>query len=165
MELTMRPLMAFLILTCFHIPAHGDDMDDPLAELAGLGDAIAATAPEGGGSIRAKRDASSDLLTRLQDNNNLQAKVEEVKNGKFPAVALRIKVIKAPAKGKVAAAAKDATLVVVPAMKVSDGRVDMADDATRINAGAYYLREGDRVMVRLGKQKGNMWEAEYIERK
>ena len=40
-----------------------DDVD-PLAELAALGDAIAETGPEGGGSIRAKRDVDPEVAKR-----------------------------------------------------------------------------------------------------
>lgn len=139
---------------------------DPLAELAALGDEIAETGPEGGGSIRAKKEADLGRTKRLQDKRNIEAQVEEVNNARFPLVAIRLRVRK-PAKegaGKTAVE-RNAKIVVVPAMKFSGKQADLTDSQTLTNAGAFYLQRGDRVMVRLGEKKGEVWSAEYIERK
>jgi hypothetical protein len=138
--------------------------DDPLAELAALGDAVASSGPEGGGSIRAKREVDPAVAQRQGDARNYEAKVEEVKGGKFPVVALRLKIMK-PAKQGVAEVKKDGMIVIVPKLKVDAGKVDMNDADTRLNAGAFYLQPGDKVLVRLGANKGKVYEAEYIERK
>ena len=62
--------------------------------------------------------------------------------------------------------AKNTKLVLVPKLKVKGKAVALDDDATLINAGAFYLKKGDKVVVRLGaNKKSNLWEAEYIERK
>ncbi len=139
---------------------------DPLAELAALGDAMAATGPEGGGSIRAKRDVDPKVSARKRDKRNFEGKVESIKVGGFPAVAVRVKVTR-PAKEGVGKAVKRNTVVVlIPKFKVAAGEVTMSDDATRLNAGAFYLQPGDRVLVRVGENtKGSLWTAEYIERK
>ncbi len=138
---------------------------DPLAELASLGDSVAETAQEGGGSIRAKKDVDLTREKRLKDPKNLEAKVERLKAGTFPTVALRLKVLKPAKEGPGKDVKANDTLVVVPRLKVDGGKVSLADRETVLNAGSYYLQEGDRVMVRLGASKGKVWEAEYIERK
>lgn len=145
--------------------AGAEEMDDPLAELANLGDAIVETGPEGGGSIRAKEDADVTRTNRLNDKRNLDAKVEAVNHGKFPAVAIRVKVRKPAKEGKGKEIKKGQILVVVPKMKVAGGKVDMGDPETLINAGAFYLKKGDKVKIRIGEPKGKLHEAEYIERK
>ncbi len=138
---------------------------DPLAELASLGDSVAETAQEGGGSIRAKKDVDLTREKRLKDPKNLEAKVERLKAGTFPTVALRLKVLKPAKEGPGKDVKANDTLVVVPRLQITGGKVSLADAATVLNAGSYYLQEGDRVMVRLGASKGKVWEAEYIERK
>jgi len=138
---------------------------DPVAELASLGDSVAETAQEGGGSIRAKKDVDMSRDQRLKDVKNLEAKVEMVKVGTFPAVAVKVKVLKPAKEGAGKDVAANAILVLVPKLKVEGGKVAMGDANTRLNAGSFYLVEGDKVAIRLGAQKGKVWEAEYIERK
>ncbi len=138
---------------------------DPLAELTALGDALADAVPEAGGSIRAKRDADLTVTQRVNAPEALEARVEEVKAGRFPTVALKVKVLRAAQKGVAKEVAKNATLVIVPKLKIQDGQIDLADAETLVNAGAYYLRKGDKVALRLGTQRGKLWEADYIERK
>ncbi len=140
--------------------------DDPLAELAALGDAMMDEGPEGGGSIRAKKEVDTAVTKRKKDGRNVEAKVEEVKLGKFPRVAVKVRVSRPAKTGKGAGLAKNDTLVIIPLFKVKKGKIVMEDDATRLNAGAFYLQRGDKVMIRLGDNpKGKLWKAEYIERK
>lgn len=138
---------------------------DPLAQLAALGDAVAQTGPEGGGSIRAKKDVNTAMAQRLGDHHNLEAKVEAVRTGAFPVVALRVRVLRPAKEGPGKSVARNQTLAVVPKLEVKGAHVDMKDPTTLINAGAYYLKPGDRVMVRLGAKKAKFWEADYIERR
>jgi hypothetical protein len=158
-------LMAFVALGMVLTAASVEAQDvDPLAELAALGEAASA-GPEGGGSIRAKKDADLTSSQRLKDPKNLEGKVEEVSTKDFPLVAVILKVT-APAKeGEGKAQAKNTTLVVVPKLKLTGKDVDLKDQPTLINAGAFYLKKGDKVAVRLGANKGKYWEADYIERK
>ncbi len=139
--------------------------DDPLAELASLGDSVAEASQEGGGSIRAKKEADLTRDKRLKDPQNLEAKVESVKAGKFPLVAVQLKILRPAKQGKGKEMKSNQSLVVVPKLKVDGGKVAMDDATTQLNAGSFYLQKGDRVMVRLGAQKGKLWEADYIERK
>jgi hypothetical protein len=138
---------------------------DPLAELAQLGDSVADSAQEGGGSIRAKREVDLTRDRRLKDPRNLEARVESVKTGTFPAVALRLKVLKAAKEGPGQSFKASDVLVVVPRLVVEGGKVVLTDPTTVQNAGAYYLVEGDKVVLRLGARSGRTWQAEYLERK
>jgi hypothetical protein len=138
---------------------------DPLAELAALGDMFLDEGPDVGGSIRAKKAADTDQLRRQKDKRNITAKVQEIKKGRFPTVALKLKVTKPAKEGSGKAVAKNTVLVVVPELQIKDGAVNMADSDTLQNAGSYYLTRGDKVMVRLGRQVGKVWHAEYIERR
>jgi hypothetical protein len=138
---------------------------DPLAELAALGDQMTAVAPEGGGSIRAKRDVDVSKLDRLKDPENIEARVEELKMGRFPAVALRVRVVK-PAQTGIAKSVKtNDSLVIFPNYKVDAGKVDFKDEGTARNAGAFFLQNGDKVIVKLDKQLKQTWRASFIERK
>jgi hypothetical protein len=138
---------------------------DPLAELAALANDTAGAGPEGGGSIRAKKDADLTQSKRLKDPKNIEAKIESVAMKDFPIVALTVTVL-APAKdGSGKDIKKNEKVVIAPKLKLDGKNVAMTDPDTLINAGAYYLRKGDKVAVRLGENKGKYWEAEYIERK
>src|SRR5688572_13572181 len=108
----MRNLFLVVGVVAFAAVAVAQDAD-PLAELAALGDAVASSGPEGGGSIRAKRDVDPAVAQRQGDPRNVEAKVEEVKGGKFPAVALRLKITKV-GKSAGADAKKDSSVVIVP---------------------------------------------------
>lgn len=142
------------------------DVDvDPLAELAALGDAVADVGPEGGGSIRAKKDADLERTKRLKDKRNFEAKVQTVQGKRFPIVAVTVKVTKPGKDGPGAKVERNQVIVLVPKLKAAGKSIAMDDDATRRNAGAFYLRSGDKVAVRLGANRGKYWEADYIERK
>ena len=147
------------------VTVEAQDEDDPLAELAALGDAIAETGPEGGGSIRAKRDIDPAIAKRMKDPRNVEGKVEVVKVGKFPAVAIKFNVTRSAKEGAGKDVPRNGSIVVLPKLKVDGGKVALADGDTLVNAGAFYLKKGDKILVRLGKNKGKVWEAEYIERK
>jgi hypothetical protein len=150
-----------VLLVAASVRAEGD----PLAELAKLGDSVAESAQEGGGSIRAKKDVDLTRDKRLKDPKNIEAKVEEVKAGAFPAVAVRLKVLKPAKEGAGKDLKANDSIVIVPKLKVDGKKVVLEDADTVLNAGSFYLMEGDKVVVRLGANKGKMWEAEYIERK
>ena len=157
--------MKGFILSIACMAAAGAVEDDPLAELAALGDALTESGPEAGGSIRAKRDVDVAKETRQKDAANLEAKVLSVKAGKFPAVALRVQVIKPAQSGKGSEVKKNDTLVVLPALKLQNGSIMASDAESVLNAGAYYLQANDKILLRLGEPKGKAWSATYIERK
>lgn len=152
MKKTLIALSLFLA-----VPAFADD---------DLGAALAQENPEGGGSIRAKKEPDLAAQTRKADKKNVQARVATVKRGAFPNVALILKVSKpaedGPNKDK---AAKDAQIIVSPVYKMAGASPDWKDAATVLNAGAFYLTEGDNVYVRLDTLDGKTWKVGYIERR
>ncbi|MBI5509158.1 MAG: hypothetical protein HY903_10430 [Deltaproteobacteria bacterium] len=138
---------------------------DPMAELAALANDAAGAGPEGGGSIRAKKDPDMSQSKRLKDPKNLEAKIDAVLVRDFPLVALTVVVLQPAKDGAGKDVKKNDKLVIAPRLKVDGKTVALADPDTVVNAGAYYLRKGDKVAIRLGANKGKYWEAEYVERK
>ena len=51
-----------------------------------------------------------------------------------------------------------------PQIKKKGGAVDWKDDDTQLNAGAWFLRKGDKVRVKIGKAAGKAVEAVIIVR-
>lgn len=162
----MKKLSLAVVSALLLTPAAFADDKDPAAAMKDLGDQLAMENPEGGGSIRAKKDPDTSATQRKNDKKNVQARVISIKKGAFPQVALVLKVTKAaedgPNKDK---AAKDAQIIVVPTYKLNGKTVDLADQPSVLNAGAFYLAEGDTVFVRLDAQDGKLWKAGYIERR
>lgn len=155
-------VMGILLLAAARVYAQSGD---PLAELAALGNAVAETQPEAGGSIRAKKEGDVSRTQRINDPKNLEAKVEEVSTKTFPVVALRLRVQKGAKDGAGKEFKANDKIVVVPKLKTAGGSIELKDQTTMLNAGAFYLQEGDKIAVRLGEKKGSYYEAEYIERK
>lgn len=158
-------LMAAAALTFPMVGATSFAEDDPAAAMAALGDQLAMDNPEGGGSIRAKKDPDTKAAQRKASPDNLQARVVSLKKGAFPQVGLVLKVLKPATKGAGKDIAKDAQLIVTPTYKFAGKAADLSDEATTLNAGAYYLAEGDTVFVRLDAKTGNVWKASYVERR
>jgi len=139
---------------------------DPLAELSALGSALAEMDQEAGGSIRAKKAVDLGRTQRLKDPKNLQAKVVKVKQAGFPLVALVLKVSRSAKEGPGKGVKKNTQITVIPKLqKSADGSIDLKDEATLRNAGAYYFQPGDKVALRLSSAEGAVLEAEYLERK
>jgi hypothetical protein len=159
-----RIALALPVVLCIGSTARAAEAD-PLAELAKLGDSVAETAQEGGGSIRAKKDVDLTRDKRLKDPRNVEAKVESLKTGAFPAVALKLKVLKPSKEGAGKDLKANETIVVTPKLKSEGGKIALTDNETVLNSGSFYLQDGDKVMVRLGEKTGKVWQAEYIERK
>lgn len=140
--------------------------DDAASAMQAMGDQLAADNPEGGGSIRAKKEPDTTAMARKNDKRNITAKVVGMKKGAFPQVALVVKVTKpaddGPNKDKVK---KDDQLILAPNYKLAGKTVDLADNDSVLNAGAFYLAEGDTVYVRLDALTGKVWKVAYIERK
>ena len=77
---------------------------------------------------------------------------------------MRVKVLRPAQTGVAQTLLRNASLTLQPQLKVVNQQVDLRDPNTQVNAGAYYLRIGDRVAVRLGEGKGDLWQAAYLER-
>ena len=149
-------------------PEVDDDSDNPLSELAQLGEAAAGgdkqAVPEAGGSIRAKNEPDLVRSTRLSDPGNVRARVEAIVRGRFPLVALRIQVLE-PARDNIGSKVKKGDrIVVIPEVRMIKGRLRRGDEASEINAGSYYLKKGDKIAVRPGTDEDGRWVAVYVER-
>lgn len=160
----MRLLASLILLMA--APAFAADAKDPdpLAELSAMGNTLADNSQQGGGSIRAKRDVDASFFKRTKDPKNFEAKVEMVQQGKFPGAVVQLRVVVPAKEGPGKDLAKNDAVVVIPRYKVEKGQFLMTDPDTLINAGSFYLQNGDRVAVRLGQKRDKLWEAEYIER-
>lgn len=155
-------VLTVVLLASARLFAQGSD---PLAELAALGNAVGETQTEAGGSIRAKKEGDITRTQRLNDSKNVEAKVESITTKGFPVVAIRLKVQKPAKEGTGTSVKANDIVTVVPKLKTANGAVTMSDSETMLNAGAFYLQDGDKVVVRLGAKKGSYYEADYIERK
>jgi hypothetical protein len=116
-----------------------------------------------GSSLRAKRSANLDKL--LADATTVAiGNVVSVEPGSFPEATVTIQVIRGPTGALSKTVRKGKRVGVRPALKrTKAGQVDWSDESTRINAGAWYLRAGDRVMVRIG-EAGATLQATLIDR-
>ena len=138
---------------------------DPLADLLALGTTMASAEVESGGSIRAKLEPETAEIQRITDPRNVLVSVESVKRGTFPLAAIKVRVLKASQEGTGKEVKTNDILFVVPTLKTASGQLDMSDEMTRINAGSFYARRGDKMVVQLDKKEGTVWKANYLERK
>ena len=145
-------------------PVYADDKD-AAAAMQDLGAQLAQENPEGGGSIRAKKEPDTAEKARKSDKHNLQAKVIGVKKGAFPQVALVMKVTKSAEEGPGKDLAKDKQIIVMPVYKMNGKAVDYGDAPTVLNIGAFYIGEGETAFVRIESADGKTLKASYIERK
>jgi hypothetical protein len=141
-------------------PDAGEPPVDPLAELAQLGHSLVSDGPEGGGSIRGKRRTAMPRSEPCE----LRGKVERVVRGRFPLVAIRLKVLEPARAGPGAAMRNNDTLVILPHVMMSTSLPVMSDPATVVNAGAYYMRPGDRITACINGRSGRAWNARSIRR-
>ncbi|MBC7793988.1 MAG: hypothetical protein H7Z43_09780 [Clostridia bacterium] len=158
----LTTVLTVVLLASARLLAQGSD---PLAELAALGNSVAESTPQAGGSIRAKKEGDIARTQRLNDPRNIEAKVDSITTKGFPVVAVKLKVQKPAKEGAGANMKASDVFVVVPKLKTANGAVTMTDVDTTTNAGSFYLQEGDKVVVRIGDKRGAYYEAEYIERK
>jgi hypothetical protein len=145
---------------------------DPLAALAGLGGSVKGNeAPEAGGSIRASKPTPVGAMlgsaTDAETAERFEAEVVSVAHGAaFPQVIVRLKVRRSITagvlKGKVTAG-KIIDLPVV--LGQPNAPVDFSQAAVQRNLAAYYLKKGDRVIVRAVEAPGALAAIEWLERR
>jgi len=153
---------------------------DPLAALAGLGSGGSGGGehPEGGGSIRASKPTAlppgifptaaapapaASGAAESDPSERLEAEVLEVTRAVFPQVALKLRVRKSATQG-----ASKAKLVAgkpfEATMRVA-APLDLANAAQQRNAGAYYLKRGDKVLVHAEEASAGAYVIDWIERR
>jgi hypothetical protein len=142
---------------------------DPLAELAGLGGAVAMDTPEGGGSIRASKPMAVGggprTLAAHDPGERFEAEVVAVRPGAFPQVKLELKMRKGGRKSALRKKLYYGKLIEASVVyNVADGLVDLGDEANRRNLGAWYLKKADRVYIHVVEVNGG-YEIDWLTRK
>lgn len=142
--------------------------NDPLAGIAGMqGTTVAFAPPEAGGSIRATKPQLLTSLIPHEPTERLEAEVMEAQRGAFPAVALKLRVRRAPRTGPYAKQlVGDKVFIGVIAFTGKAQTVDMSSESNQRNAGAYYLQARDRVFVHVNQldAKGAAASIDWVER-
>ena len=140
------------------------DLDGPEDDLTTLAEVSVATDDvDSGSSLRAKKTA--DLERLLSDRaRTAVGKVVSIARVSFPQTEVRVRILRAPSGPLGNVIRKGKTLVFVPQFKQKEGTLDLADAETQTNIGAYFLRKGDRVRIRVGQRRGGRYAAEIITR-
>lgn len=150
----------------------GKPQDELLKALAGVelgGEDIGALAQaaagtdDAGSSLRAKK--AGDLAKLFADQaTTLVGKVTAVEPGKFPEVVVTVQVLRAPSGPEANTLRKGAKIKFKPVYKMKGSAVELGDEDTQQNLGAYYLRANDQVRVKFGKSNQGTYEAIIIDR-
>jgi hypothetical protein len=144
---------------------------DPLAALAGLGGSVKSSeGPEAGGSIRASKPTPITALmgasAEAEAAERFEADVVDVARGTFPQVALKLRVRRAIAAGALKGKVGAGKIIDVPVqLGAPAGAVDFTQTSIQRNLAAYYLKKGDRVIVRVVEGTGGQVLVEWIERR
>jgi hypothetical protein len=134
-----------------------DDVDALLADMreAGRGESGS------GSSVRARRDLKTEGSE--EDAAPIVGVVESVKRQRFPLVLVGV-VVRTATEG--ARVKPDDRIVVLPRVRSRRGVIDPNDPQSKRNIGAWYVRPGDRVRVRLEPRPDGqpVWVAQSFER-
>jgi hypothetical protein len=118
---------------------------------------------DSGSSLRAKKTA--DLEKMFKDQAiTAQGTVADAGGATFPQAELVVSVTRAPSGELGKTVRKGAKIKFKPVLKMKGAAVDWADENTQINAGAWYLQKGDKVLVKIGKNNNGVYDAEIISR-
>lgn len=136
----------------------GGEEDMTLLAAAALEDDV-----DSGSSLRAKTTA--DLKKILSDRATVaQGQVVSVTQGAFPNVTVNVRVLSGPTGELGKAIRKGQTVAFTPTFAKKGDQLDLSQTTTQTNVGAYFLKAGDRVSVKVGKAAGKGFEAELITR-
>ena len=152
-------LLTALLLPMFllHGVSRADEEEDPFA---GGEDALAVAADDGSSSLRAKLK-----LTKMEDDM-VMVRVVSVDDSKYPNCVLKANVLKAAVKkdGFFKLLGKGKEYRFVPELKLmscgckkkkkcksmTEGRIDLKDDATQSNLGACYYPIKTKLVIKVG---------------
>jgi len=145
---------------------------DPLVALAGLGGSVKGNeGPEAGGSIRASKPTPvGAMLSAASDAEaaeRFEAEVVGVARGAaFPQVIVRLKVHRAIANGVLKGKVTAGKIIDLPVLLGQpNAAVDFTQASVQRNLAAYYLKKGDRVIVRAIEGQGGQAVIEWIDRR
>jgi len=142
------------------IDVAADDVDAMVAALQGGGE-------EGSGSsIRATKAAEIPQPSASPAAEEaVGATVISLKHGKYPHVAITLKLDKIPKSLADAGVKAGKEVTVVPRVNLENGKIAPADDRSKANVGAWYARPGDKVQVAIeGQNPQGFWVASRFER-
>lgn len=146
------------------------DGPDPLADLAGLGvSVVARQGPEGGGSIRAGREATvSDAwqgVTEHTPAERMRGRVIGIERAEFPNVRVRVRIWQPP-KGPLGDQLERGSVLEAPVltMLVDEGDAE-AGSINVQNLVAYYLQPGDKVALHARRNDSDAVVIDWIERR
>lgn len=157
------------------IQVKGKSLDDLLSALGEIdfgGDedfgALASAESEddfdSGSSLRAKKVA--DVQKLFKDAKVVAiGKVVRVQRGAFPKSLIKVQVLRGPTGTLGKRVRKGAKINFEPVFKKSGKTIDWNDATTQINAGACFLKRGDKVVIRIGKPIKGGFEASLLERR
>lgn len=135
----------------------GDDLG-ALAKASAEGDDS-----DTGSSLRAKKTA--DLEKMFKDQAvTAQGTVVEAGGAKFPQAEVTVNILRAPTGDLGKDIRKGKKVKFRAALKMKGQDVDWSDANTQVNAGAWYLQKGDKVLVKVGKGANGVYDAEIISR-
>ena len=137
----------------------GTDDLDVLAEAAALDEEF-----DTGSSLRAKKTASLQALLEDRETTAIGT-VVEVSSGAFPKTQVLVRILSAPTSEALKEPLRKGQRArFQPVIAVADGRPDLADPATQTNIGAWYLKKGDRVRIKVGAPMKGGFRAALIAR-
>lgn len=118
---------------------------------------------DSGSSLRAKKTANLEAMFKDQATT-AQGTIAEAGGSTFPNAEVTVSIIRAPTGELGKTVRKGAKLKFKPVLKMKGKDVDWSDANTQVNAGAWYLQKGDKVLVKIGKNNGGVYDAEIISR-
>ena len=119
---------------------------------------------DSGSSLRAKKVA--DVKKLLSDSQVVAiGKVMGVQRGTFPRTLVLVQILRGPKGALASSIKKGGKIKFEPAFTRKKGQIDWSAHSNQVNAGAWYARPGDKVVVRIGSTLKGAYEAELFERR
>ena len=135
----------------------GQDDLDILAAAAEADDEI-----DTGSSIRAKKVGVDNLLADRKVT--AVGRVVAVKRGTFPATRVIVRILRGPTGQLRKAVRKGKRILFAPRLAKKGAGFDLSDPATVANLGTWFLKNDDRVRIKIGSPIEGGYEAELIVR-
>ena len=119
---------------------------------------------DSGSSLRAKKVA--DVKKLLSDANTVAiGKVIGIQRGTFPRTLVMVQILRGPKGTLGESIKKGGKIKFEPSFTRKKDQVDWQVQSNQVNAGAWYARPGDKVVIRIGSTLKGAYEAEIFERR
>jgi len=142
-----------------------EDVDFGEDDFGALAEAAAEEDDEdgSGSSLRAKKAAD---LAKLFKNEKVTAigRVLKVRQGSFPHTTVVVQILRGPKGALGKKIRKGKKTAFVPTLTMTGKTPNWSHEDTQLNAGAWFLRAGDKVRIKIGKKMGKTFEALIIDR-